>query len=56
MSPRISEMAACLKGLVALQGQITEAVREIQDVMTFGSHPGLADLDDELDILYGGQL
>ena len=50
------EMTERLKGLRAIQGQIMETVREAQSVLLFGEHPELTALDDELDILYRGQL
>ena len=56
LSQRTAEMTGRLKELSALQGRILETVRQIQDVMTFGAHPELTKLDDELDILYRGQL
>lgn len=37
-------------------GPFTEQLRRVQAAMVFGYHPDLADLDDELDILYRGQL
>lgn len=52
----MAEMTERLKGLRALQEQIVEAVHQIQDVMAFDAHPELVALDDELDILYRGQL
>jgi hypothetical protein len=55
-SQRAAEMTERLKGLLAMQGQIVEAVRGIQDVLLFGDHPELTELDDEMDILYRGQL
>jgi hypothetical protein len=55
-SQRAAEMTERLKGLLALQQQIVEAVHGIQDVLLFGDHPELTELDDELDILYRGQL
>jgi hypothetical protein len=56
LSQQMAEMTERLKGLRALQKQIVEAVHQVQDVMTFGAHPELVELDDELDILYRGQL
>jgi hypothetical protein len=55
-SQRAAEMTEQLKGLLALQQQIVEAVRGIQDVVLFGDHPELTQLDDDLDVLYRGQL
>lgn len=52
----MSEMAARLRDLQAVQQQIVAVTQQIQDVMLFGDHPELTDLDDELDILYRGQL
>ncbi len=52
----MTAMTERLKGLRALQEQIMEAAREVQDVLTFGDHPELVALDDELDILYRGQM
>lgn len=56
LSQQMAEMAERLKGLRALQQQIVEATHQIQDVMTFVGNPDLVALDDELDILYRGQL
>lgn len=56
LSQRMSEMAARLRDLQAVQQQIVAVTQQIQDVMLFGDHPELTDLDDELDILYRGQL
>ena len=53
---RMAEMAEALAGLQALQQQIVEVAHQIQDVLLFGDHPELMELDDELDILYRGQL
>lgn len=53
---RMVELGEALKGLQAIQRQIVAAAHEIQDVLTFGAHPELVALDDELDILYRGQL
>ena len=55
-SDRVTQMTERLAGLRAIQDQITETVRAMQDVVTFGAHPDLTELDDELDILYRGQL
>lgn len=55
-SQRAAEMTERLKGLLALQQQIVEAVHGIQDALLFGDHPELTELDDELDTLYRGQL
>ncbi|MFI1928376.1 hypothetical protein [Streptomyces sp. NPDC020377] len=56
LSERMAEVAERLQGLRALQDQLVEAVREVQGVITFGTHPELVALDDELDILYRGQM
>lgn len=53
---RMAEMAEALAGLQALQQQIVEVAHQIQDVLLFGDHPELMELDGELDILYRGQL
>jgi hypothetical protein len=55
-SQRAAEMTERLKGLLVLQQQIGEAARQVQEVLLFGDHPELTELDDELDILYRGQL
>lgn len=49
-------MTARLAQLNQTLGQFTETVSEIQDVITFGAHPELLALDDELDTMYRGQL
>lgn len=49
-------MTARLKQLRQTMDQFTATVGEIQDVITFGAHPELLALDDELDIMYRGQL
>jgi hypothetical protein len=56
LSQRMAEMTERLKGLRALQEQIVAVTRQIQDVLVFGDHPELTALDDELDIMYRGQL
>ena len=53
---RMAEMSEALAGLQTLQQQIVAVAHQIQDVLPFGDHPELVDLDDELDILYRGQL
>jgi folate-dependent tRNA-U54 methylase TrmFO/GidA len=53
---RVAEMTERLKGLQVMQEQIVEMVREVQSVMLFDGHPEFTALDDELDILYRGQL
>ncbi|HLL37367.1 MAG TPA: hypothetical protein VK545_26540 [Streptomyces sp.] len=55
-SDHVTQMTERLAGLRAMQDQIVETVCEVQDVVAFGAHPGLIGLDDELDILYRGQL
>ena len=55
-SKRAAEMIERLKGIQALQEQIIETTRQIQSTFLFGDHPELLELDDELDILYRGQL
>jgi len=52
----MSEMVERLRELQAVQQQMVVAVQQIQDIMLFGDHPELTELDDELDILYRGQL
>jgi hypothetical protein len=52
----MAEMIERLKGLQALQGQFIETMRHVQDVVTFGAHPDLVALEDELDIMYRGQM
>jgi hypothetical protein len=49
-------MTERLKGLRAMQEQIVETVHQMKSVLLFGDHPELRELDDELDILYRGQL
>lgn len=49
-------MTARLRGLQAMQTRIVETVREIQTAVMFDDHPELTALDDELDIMYRGQL
>lgn len=56
LSQQIAEMTKRLKDLRVIQEQVLAAAHQIQDVMTFGAHPELVALDDELDILYRGQL
>lgn len=56
LSQSMAEMSERLKGLRAIQERIVEAVHQIQDVLLFGDHPELTQLDDELDIMYRGQL
>ncbi|MFF7147437.1 hypothetical protein ACFZAO_05110 [Streptomyces griseoaurantiacus] len=56
LGQQMAEMAERLKGVRALQEQIAEAARQIQEVLLFSGHPELTELDDELDILYRGQL
>jgi hypothetical protein len=51
-----AEMTERLRGIQAIQEQFVAAVHQIQDVILFGDHPELTALDDELDILYRGQL
>lgn len=53
---RAAELTECLRGLQAMQERIVAAGRRVQDVLLFAGHPELAELDDELDILYRGQL
>lgn len=53
---RMAEVTEALVGLQSLQQQIVAVTHQIQDVLMFGDHPELVDLDDELDILYRGQL
>lgn len=53
---RAAEMSERLKGLRVLQERIVEAAREVQTVMLFHDHPEMTALDDELDIMYCGQL
>ncbi|MFD4912872.1 hypothetical protein ACFWNR_06570 [Streptomyces virginiae] len=52
----VEAMIARLKQLGQIQAEFVEAVREVQDVIAFGDHPELLALDDELDIMYRGQL
>lgn len=56
LGQQMAEMAERLKRVRALQEQIAEAARQIQEVLLFDGHPELTELDDELDILYRGQL
>jgi hypothetical protein len=53
---QMRQLAIRLKGLRALQDEIVGVVRHCQDIITFGDHPDLTTLDDEMDNLYGGQL
>ena len=56
LSRQMAEMTERLHGLMELQQRIAETARQVEDVLTFGTHPELASLDAELDILYRGQL
>ncbi|MFF2101015.1 hypothetical protein [Streptomyces sp. NPDC058202] len=56
LSRRMAEATEQLRGLCDLQARVLESVRQIQDVMMFVGHPDAVELDDELDILYRGQL
>lgn len=53
---RMAELGEALESLQAVQRQIVAVAHEIQDALIFGAHPELVALDDELDILYRGQL
>lgn len=53
---RATEMTEALKGLRTIQQQIVAVTHQIQDGLLFADHPELTALDDELDILYRGQL
>ena len=53
---RMAGLRESLKGIRAIQQQIVAVTHQIHDVLTFGAHPELVELDDELDILYRGQL
>ena len=55
-SRQLAQMTERLQKLPIMQERVVAAMREIQDVMTFDAHPELVALDDELDILYRGQL
>ncbi|MEU9495392.1 hypothetical protein AB0D73_26940 [Streptomyces sp. NPDC048215] len=53
---RMRDMTERIKVLRVLQDELVESMRKIQEVIAFGDHPDLVKLDDELDILYRGQL
>ncbi|MGW3298538.1 hypothetical protein [Streptomyces rubiginosohelvolus] len=50
------DMTERIKELRALQEELVASMRKIQESIAFGDHPDLVKLDDELDILYRGQL
>lgn len=52
----VEAMTARLKRLDITRSQFIEAVHLVQNSITFGEHPELLVLDDELDTLYRGQL
>lgn len=56
LADRMRAMTEQVKGLLETQRQLVATFHEIQDVVTFGDHPDLTALDDELDIMYRGQL
>ncbi|MFD9561555.1 hypothetical protein [Streptomyces sp. NPDC059994] len=45
-----------LAGLRATIAQITAAAHQVQEALLFHDHPDVTGLDDELDILYRGQM
>ncbi|MCX4605535.1 hypothetical protein OG402_34260 [Streptomyces anulatus] len=56
LSGGMRDMTERIKELRALQEGLAASMRKIQEVIAFGDHPDLVKLDDELDILYRGQL
>lgn len=52
----VEAMTARLVRLKQTMDQVVETVHQIQDTLTFGDHPELLALDDELDTMYRGQL
>ena len=57
--PLRDQIAAASEGirrLRAMQQQFVHIAQEIQSVIAFSEHPDLTELDDELDIMYRGQL
>jgi hypothetical protein len=52
----VEEMSARLAQLGETLDQFAATMREVQATVTFGAHPDLTELDDELDIIYRGQL
>ena len=56
LSDGMRDMTERLKVVRALQEELVASMQKIQEVIAFGDHPDLVELDDELDILYRGQL
>lgn len=56
LSDGMRDMTERLKVARALQEELVASMQKIQEVIAFGDHPDLVELDDELDILYRGQL
>jgi hypothetical protein len=52
----VEEMSARLAQLGDMLNQVVATMREVQTIVAFGAHPDLTELDDELDIMYRGQL
>ncbi|WP_330449868.1 hypothetical protein [Streptomyces anulatus] len=55
LSGGMRDMTKRIKELRALQEELAASMRKIQEAIAF-DHPDLVELDDELDILYRGQL
>jgi hypothetical protein len=55
-SDQLQQLSAQVKSLRATLEQFRDCAEQIQTTIVFGLHPELTDLDDELDILYRGQL
>lgn len=56
LTEQMRQMTERLRALAGFQHAVVESARRVQEAVLFGDHPELASLDDELDILYRGQL
>lgn len=56
LTTQLQQLGTQLQSLRQTLEQFRDCAEQIQTTIVFGLHPELTELDDELDILYRGQL